>query len=369
MLQSFTVRNFRAFRDLTVEPLKRVNLIAGKNNVGKTALLEALFLASGPNVPELTVRVAQIRRLDVKNSSAEDVWSGLFYGKLVKTPFELVSSNSGHGEGVLRVSLRPSSTAVIAAPGSPALGLSSSVPYAKDIPGLLASDYTNLEIVYEYDDGSQEEDKVSLAWLHRRDDETIISTERYPLPSPAPAYYLTSAHGEVPGLAELYSNAVQLGREQFVLESLQALEPRLSRLTLLMLGKTPIVHGDIGIGALLPVNLMGGGTGRLLSILLTIVSAAGGMVLIDEVENGFHYSALGDVWQTIDRASLEANAQIFATTHSFECIQAAHEAFGRDGHSDDMRLIRLDRVDGEIRSTNYRANILEAAIETGLEVR
>jgi AAA15 family ATPase/GTPase len=47
MLRSFTIKNFRCFKDLTVEPLERVNLIAGANNVGKTALLEAIFMFIG----------------------------------------------------------------------------------------------------------------------------------------------------------------------------------------------------------------------------------------------------------------------------------------------------------------------------------
>ncbi len=45
MFQSFTFKNFRCFRDFKLDSLARVNLIAGQNNVGKTALLEAIFLA------------------------------------------------------------------------------------------------------------------------------------------------------------------------------------------------------------------------------------------------------------------------------------------------------------------------------------
>ena len=51
MYTSFTIENFRLFDHLTVEPLARVNLIAGENNAGKTALLEALTLHSMPTEP------------------------------------------------------------------------------------------------------------------------------------------------------------------------------------------------------------------------------------------------------------------------------------------------------------------------------
>ena len=61
MYTSFTIENFRCFEHLTIEPLARINLIAGKNNTGKTALLEALWLHSGPNISDLGVRLAGFR--------------------------------------------------------------------------------------------------------------------------------------------------------------------------------------------------------------------------------------------------------------------------------------------------------------------
>ncbi len=61
MYTSFSVENFRCFDNLTVEPLARVNLIAGQNNVGKTALLEALWMLSYPTAPREALRISQWR--------------------------------------------------------------------------------------------------------------------------------------------------------------------------------------------------------------------------------------------------------------------------------------------------------------------
>ena len=47
MYSSFRVQNFRGFKDLRLDDLARVNLIAGKNNTGKSALLEAIFTYTG----------------------------------------------------------------------------------------------------------------------------------------------------------------------------------------------------------------------------------------------------------------------------------------------------------------------------------
>src|SRR5258708_5199603 len=63
MYRTFTAKNFRCFDELTFTDLKRINLIAGKNNVGKTALLEALFVHSGAYNPQLTLLLNAIRGL------------------------------------------------------------------------------------------------------------------------------------------------------------------------------------------------------------------------------------------------------------------------------------------------------------------
>ena len=64
MYRSFSIKNFRCFDELTVEGMGRINLIAGKNNVGKTALLEALWVHGGAPNPELAVRVEAFRGLE-----------------------------------------------------------------------------------------------------------------------------------------------------------------------------------------------------------------------------------------------------------------------------------------------------------------
>jgi hypothetical protein len=47
MLNSLIIRNFRALAELEVSKLGRVNLIVGKNNAGKSSVLEALRIYAG----------------------------------------------------------------------------------------------------------------------------------------------------------------------------------------------------------------------------------------------------------------------------------------------------------------------------------
>jgi predicted ATPase len=101
---------------------------------------------------------------------------------------------------------------------------------------------------------------------------------------------------------------------------------------------------------------------------LYIWHAKHGCVLIDEIENGLHHSVLPKVWEVIADVAEQFDTQVFATTHSFECIRAAHGVFsGRAKY--DFRLHRLERSTAGLRAVSYDKGVLSAAIEAGLEVR
>jgi len=129
-----------------------------------------------------------------------------------------------------------------------------------------------------------------------------------------------------------------------------------------------MLHGDIGIGRPIPVSFMGDGMRRIAAIVLRIGAASGASLLIDEIENGIHYAALPRVWKAISAAANRFETQVFATTHSFECIMAAHNMFKESGEYR-FRLHRLERIDGKIRAITYDEEILEATKDIGLEVR
>lgn len=167
---------------------------------------------------------------------------------------------------------------------------------------------------------------------------------------------------------ERLSQLEEQNRQDEVVASLRLIEPRLKRLSVLVSSGSPMIYGDIGLQRLVPVQLLGQGLGRLLTVLLAIATCPHGVVLIDEIENGVHYSAMRDVWRAIADAADRADVQFFATTHSWECIQAAHAAFQERGQ-DELRLHRLEQVDGSLQAVTLDQERLAAVIEAGWELR
>jgi len=149
---------------------------------------------------------------------------------------------------------------------------------------------------------------------------------------------------------------------------LKIVEPRLRSLRVQYRGGIPLIYGDIGAKRLIPFPLMGDGMSRLLGVALAMTDAQDGILLIDEIENGIHHSVMPEFWKIVADLAQRYNAQIFATTHSIECVLAAYEAFSsREPY--DFSLHRLEQVKGKIRAVQYEKDTLQAAIETNLEVR
>lgn len=356
MYRSFTVRHFRCFEELTLSDLERVNLIAGKNNVGKTALLEAMFLHCGAYNPELAIRINAFRGIESVQveffPAAETPWHSLFQDFDTQKIIEL----EGYDHRGTRRTLR------IQTASEPVEVRAEQQKTMQTIRDTASSLQFGHAIRFEsVENGKQIVRRMVLG-------KTGILVDDLPAP-PFPAFFHgTRVRIPLKEQAHLFSNLEVQDKQHSVVEALKVIEPRLRRVSVVVPGEEPTLHGDIGTGRLMPLPLMGEGMVRVANMVLQIGNASRGVVLIDEFENGIHHSVLTKVWMAVSQAAREFDTQIFATTHSWECIVAAHEAFSQHD-TYDFRLYRLERVNEHIRVVTYDQKTLQAAVETGLEVR
>src|SRR5262249_54941645 len=117
----------------------------------------------------------------------------------------------------------------------------------------------------------------------------------------------------------------------------------------------------------LPVTFVSGGVNKLMSILLAMASYPKGVIMIDEVENGFYYDRLLPVWSALLRFSLKYDNQVFTSTHSLECLKATLPII--KNHEEEFCLIRLEREGLQSRSRVFTGKDLVRAIEQEIEVR
>jgi AAA domain, putative AbiEii toxin, Type IV TA system/AAA ATPase domain len=357
MLQSFTVRGFRCFRQLTMGPFDHINLIAGKNNVGKTAVLEAIHLHGYPLDCTLPFKINQQRGGEELEKFNPDLVRWLFFEKRASDGLEFKSEDPAGRVRWTRMWLVDGLTVRERFPEIDKVLQSTFLAAAQEpnLPRLIQRSEINGQARFAV--GVPKGSGLS----------SVGSSESA---ADGPSVLLESGMARSQEDVKAFSDMESGKRQDRILPWLRVLEPRLQRLVLLVLAGTPVIHGDLeGLSQLVPMSFMGEGLRRLLSILLAIDKAAGGgTVLVDEIENGLHYSVVKDVWRAIAQAARQADVQVFATTHSYECVQAAHRAITENGPYD-LRLLRLERLDGEVRAAAYNQTTLETSFDMNLEVR
>jgi hypothetical protein len=168
--------------------------------------------------------------------------------------------------------------------------------------------------------------------------------------------------------ADRFSALAKRREQDLVLPALQALEPKLKGLAVLSIAGAPVIHADVGLSELLPVPLLGDGFVRLLSVLLAITAIPQGVALIDEVENGMHHTVLQRGLAAIAEAATRFDVQVFMTTHSYECIEAAHAAFSeRSDYC--LRILQLFRLRNGVESRVMGQEQIAAALDGGIDLR
>jgi AAA15 family ATPase/GTPase len=118
----------------------------------------------------------------------------------------------------------------------------------------------------------------------------------------------------------------------------------------------------------LPINVISSGLNSLIILLLCVLANPNSIILVDEIENGFHHSFLLSLYDIIFKISLEYNCQLFFTTHSYECLSNAVDSLQKFD-LDIFSYFRFDNFNGAIKSTFYPRDLLQSAIDLNFEVR
>jgi len=276
LLEELHIRNYRIFRDLRIDQLRRINLIAGSNNSGKTTLLEAIFLLARVGNPDMLGNV-NISRVDLNDKAplGEIFWKPFFSHLDMSSPIEINGCHSSHGTLALEIAFER----------SPDIDIP--MEYIGGTPIANPPDKLTLTLRYRYS-GGQDENYIAIQ----------ASQAKITLPriiAPFRSAFLKAQNTSSQDDAILLAGLRQQKRDHLLLEALQVIEPKLQSIEDNSASGTPMIWGDIGLSELIPLAVMGEGMTQLARSILAISTAPDGIILIDEIENGIHHSALPKV--------------------------------------------------------------------------
>ncbi len=357
--QAITIRNFRGFKHLSVAPLGQINLIAGANNVGKTALLEALWLLYGYLNPELGLKLERFRGIQSVRSS--EFLHNLFRGFDPAHEIELSSILDDGNAHTLRITASRGRTSTASLNGTPGMTTPDSSMSDGELSNSESTGAVLSEVLFEC------LERGTLAKALISGDE--VKYEHGETEPDSTAVFLSAMQRTSPvELAERYGQIEVLKEADRVVQLLARLEPRLRKLSLVQRGGIPMMFGDIGQERLVPFSLMGEGLSRVLQIAIAFPTARDGLLLVDEVENGLYHEVLPEVWKSILDFADAYNVQFFATTHSEECIHAAYEAL-QSAPAGTLVVHRLEHGKEGVRAVSIDMESLGAALEMRGEIR
>ena len=161
---------------------------------------------------------------------------------------------------------------------------------------------------------------------------------------------------------------IQLSKQKKeLIKAIKKIVPDFEDLTLASDGN---LYCDIGLPKLVPINILGEGVYRFLSILLGLFNCENGIVLIDELENGLHVISQEIVWEAIMQFSRSINVQVFVSTHSSEAIFSYCSAIEKQKiNTDTCRLFRIERKGIDAKAIKYGYKEIEASLEGQWEMR
>lgn len=359
MLKAFSVTNFKCFRQLTIPDLAQINLVTGLNNVGKTSLLEALFLHAGHFNPTLSLSLNAFRGLDLSTPSADVVWGWCFTDRNLDKAIQF----DGTADDGRHVKLSITSTPLKTPPQATSTSTSASRSGAG---GSLTAAPVRHELVYTY---TSEDSKPVTNSLFFNDQGLPMA--KHFTASQVTAAFLASRSMFHMEDATILDRLNMEKRLPGIVEIVRFFDPRIRGFSLSSLwGPLTIVVEMEGQDYFMPLPFAGEGLARFLSILLHVVQLSpGGLLLIDGIDNGFHFSVLPKVWSAIVQMALKSQVQIVATTHNRECVVAAHRACSTL-LAYPFRLHRLERLqDNSVTAISYDRETLSNALAADFEVR
>ena len=375
-IPDLSISGFRGIESLAIGRLGRVTLLTGRNGVGKTTVLEAvrIFASRGGHIELSNVLMSRGEHSLITDDDGDRIpvpnVSALFFGRRIV----------GDGISIGSISLSDIVNIREIAPNEEQMSLFARylAKSGGDGPArVLASIYGERRQIlplFVSPQGSASQRQYA------RHPYTLRGLPRVALGDIDPTSEIDCvALG--PGLltnyqiARFWDTIALTNEENRAVEALRlVLGNNVERVAIIAEDDHFRRHGRSAIVRLrgetrpVPLKSLGDGAVRLLSVALGLANSGDGFLVIDEAENGIHHSIQREFWRMVLKTADQNNVQVFATTHSWDCVkgfaQAANELEDIGG-----ALVRIENKGEEMWAVEYSEDDLRVVAEQGIEVR
>lgn len=359
MKKSLTIENYKGIKKLEVSKLAPFTLVGGRNDVGKSSILEAIFLFYDRQNPNALMSHLGWRGVQSFEATPDSLWAPAFH--LLNTADPIVITMVDNNNVAVDVKYRLVRDHVPS---------QSFTPFIMNSAGraTLQTQPSQVAIGTIAKQGTQTlQDTYTTVGIGG-----ITTSGTIQRPQTQMAVYLTTAGRSMDTNSPArLTQLVAEERESEVLEVARLIDSRIEKLEVgTQINGVPFIQAKItGLPRHVPLSFLGGGMGVAVNMILAILATKDGTVLIDELEIGIHHSVLVQLIDALTAAAYKQRCQIIATTHSYECIKAAFEVY-KERPSERFSYFRMERTkDGKLSAKTYPSDALEFALNSEWEVR
>jgi len=352
MFESIEINQYRGIKHLKIENLKQFNLVIGATNIGKTSLLEALFLAINPDNMSLIFTINSVRRIPYTPNFLRN----LFYKADPLNTINITAITKEEENKIrdLKYSaIQNQESSIDLTDESPITTTSSAKPLIDKL-SLIIND------IHEYIFTQR-----PLNELERRGNvlinpfkKEILNNNPYKMTFNGRFEHSLSYTGS---FSAKYDGLIENMEKEEFLNLIRKIDPKINSLEKTDKG----ILIDYGFKKPIPIEALGKGMINVINIIAAIFNTKNGVVLIDELENGMHYELLDLFWEAIFKTASKFNVQIIATTHSYDCIKS----FYNKHQNNEIILNRIEKKNAVHECMAYNSEEIKILIEEDMEVR
>ena len=372
MYSSIRIHGYRGLDSFRMDGLGRVNLLVGKNNCGKTSILECVELLRSTGDPHVLSAIAGRRgewshtedgdpRLPVGARPYPLNVSHLFANREMGGTIRVEADRAG------QVDPNAGYDKVTVSVGDP------SVSEHDERDAALEGDI-DADLVLRVQWSNAEGNYKTKALVT---DEGVLSRPRRLMRSrigaSPPVEFVRAGGVTAADAARTFSKFVLGPKHEDIKRALRIVDPAIEELAP-KLDDPGRFSRDAPGGVVLrlrevadrvPIGSMGDGAWRMLGLALSMANAEGGVLLVDEIDTGLHYSVMEDMWRMVTEQAAELSVQVFATTHSHDCVESLAPI--AESETGDVTIQRIERKRGKAVRIGREAVV--ALAERRVEVR
>ena len=330
-IKNIEIEGYKCFDNFKVSGFNRVNLIGGKNNIGKTVLLESLYL----NTQASKQFVAGIRHIGSKRfdqnptrKSLPEIYSDILEENIDYTIF----SNQG---------------------------LISFIKKKK-------KNAFNFDFILKVDNKLfEEKNPFILNQTSTLESLSIENLTHLNFDEKTPTFLLFPNKISAYEFSLFYEKIQINDLEEELTKHLRKFDKDIEQFKIFSDKSIKLKKSGKYFG----LEAFGDGTKSYIAMILAIYNCKNGFLMIDELENGIHYTQFDQLWEIILTASKEVNCQVFATTHSKDCIESYGRITKKIAHKDISFITLVKDRKNEITSINYSYDTLQNSLDQDHEVR